>query len=177
MNTEVSIKILMNESSSEEEVKLIKEEIATFLYKKGLTPTSIVCRSGSTELTIQFVLEQMAKGVLSAIGGLFFSFVYKEISKNKASQDGENRIEESKKDYIKSMEELMPNESDIELPKILMDKELSTLLQVIDRSSDATYTLSVAKDDGLIQTVTEHTIEVSNGKLKKFGKSENQYFK
>jgi hypothetical protein len=177
MNTEVSIKILMNESSSEEEVKLIKEEIATFLYKKGLAPTSILCRSGSTELIIQFVLEQMAKGVLSAIGGLFFSFVYKEMSKNKANQDSENRIEESKKDYIKNVGELMPTEADIELPEILIDKELSTLLQVIDRSSDATYTLSVAKDDGLIQTVTEHTIEVSNGKLKKFGKSENQYFK
>lgn len=176
MNTEVMIKILMSASSSDEETKLIQEELSTLLHSKGLNPSNIICRSGSTEIIITFIVESMAKGALGAIGALFFSLIRTKLSANKQNSDSETLIAQSHQDYIK-MQEITQNDSNTELPKVVIDDESCTTV-ILVRSNNVKYTLAIDKtsEDNTNQIVTQYDIEVVDGKVKKFAKSESQYF-
>jgi hypothetical protein len=176
MNTEVMIKILMSESSSDEETKIIQEELQTILHQQGIKPASITCRHGSTEVIIQFIVESMAKGALGAIGALFFNLIRNKLSANNQTSNTETLISQSQQDYIEMLE-ITPNDSGKELPEVVIDDDLC-LMKLGVRSSDVKYTLAItetSKGDN-VQVVTQYDIEITDGQVKKFAKSESQYF-
>ncbi len=176
MNTEVMIKILMSESSTEAETKLIQEELQTLLHRQGLKPTSITCRNGSTEVIIKFVVESMAKGALGAIGALFFSLIRNKMSANNQKSDTDTLIYQSQQDYIEMLE-ITPSDSSKDLPEVVIDDELC-FMKLGVRSSNVKYTLAITETskDNNAQVVTQYDIEITDGQVKKFAKSESQYF-
>lgn len=77
----VRLNISASHTASKDELIQIEQELENTLSVLGLKPDVLECKTGSTEILIEFLSffsEKLAAGAVAAMGGLFFNYLLKK---------------------------------------------------------------------------------------------------